>query len=165
MDFNIILDLACEVGKTSKLLKVLKNSGFSPRLISYDSIRLRINYNLKTEGLGKVLSDILNISTLLKNLRDLWVVVCIETWVEELNGGKIVSGMYRVGDVCVSVRRGRGNRVVKKLVLADQCRSIVRGLIPESLTRKCLESQENLDSVFSQIRSFIYELCAVKTHC
>jgi hypothetical protein len=46
---NLLLDFACDLGRTSRLVKFFKDKGITIRQLSYDLARLRLTYILGVE--------------------------------------------------------------------------------------------------------------------
>lgn len=160
MKLNILVDFTSELGKTSRLVKVLRENGFSPQLLSYDVVRLKTEFHLAENNvIRNILNGVHNLGELVASWKGFWEAVCLEAWIEE-KGGKVQNTLLEVDDICVYVRRGKGVILTKKLVWTKPCKWMGGGPIPESITRKCLDSVEGLNAAFNHIARFITILLA-----
>lgn len=154
MKLNMLIDFATDLGKTSKLVKVLRENGFSPQLLLYDIVRLKMEYHLIKSNVESVLNSVRNLNVLVVSWKNLWKVVCLEVWVEG-EGKGVQNTLLEISDICVHSRHGKGGTVIKKLAWVKPCKWVSGGPIPESITRKCTDSVESLDSVFNQVNKLI----------
>lgn len=156
LKLNILLDFACELGTLSKLVKVLKEEGFVPRIVAYNILRLRVSRSLSTSKIDHAISTIGRVASLINKTKGTWRILCIETWIEEFPGDPRRGFIKRLNGVCVYVRPGTRKRVINKLVWSSICPEALESPIPESLTRVCVESPEETNSFLDKIREFIY---------
>lgn len=148
---NVLLDLECHLGSTSKIAKLLKDMGFSPRIIAYNLIRLRYKERLDHNMYQHVSSKINNLLALIGRQVDDWSTMCIEVWVEKPTSKHHDSRLIKHGDTCIYMRKGPHGRTIVKLVWIDQCVESRTPMIPESITRLCIESSDIMKRGISSI--------------
>lgn len=154
--FNILVDFVCSLGFVSRLLNTLKGVGFAPRLISYDTIRLRSIHLIGPESVEAVLNRVDELFSLIRGNKGVWKTCCLEVWAEITARGRGASSkrLIKVNRICVYTRRGSRGRVVYKLVWTPTCER-VEGSIPESIGRKCVEDIESIDAIHSYVHDFV----------
>lgn len=159
---NILIDLECPIGSTTKLAKILKESGLNSQLISYNIIRLRLTEDIDNLRLGFFLSKVESILTIIYDLKNNWNVLCIESWIEEHVARRVTaSKLVEIDNICMYFRSGPRNRVVYKIAWLDKCASASKSSIPESVTRLCIENTPSEDIsaklavVLNKIKEFL----------
>ncbi len=156
-EINILIDFYTNLGNTSKLVKYLKDKGFSPRQTSYDSIRLRLEYPLSQVD-ASLLEKINAVLKTISETNNIWNTCCIEVWIEEENQReKNIPRVEKHGDLCIYIRPGSRGRIIRKLVWIAICSGIVKPPLPESTMRKCIENsraQSELKTISETIEKF-----------
>jgi|YelNatPaOPRAMG01_1025707.scaffolds.fasta_scaffold26737_3 hypothetical protein len=156
---NLLLDFACDLGYTSRLVKFFKDKGITIRQLSYDLARLRLTYVLGVEKTDALLNNVSEILALVDNTRDLWKTCCIEVWVEENSSMRIKeTALRKVNELCVYIRHGRRNRLIRKIAWIDQCHETAGITIPESVTRKCIDNSSSVDTIKARIIEFTMKM-------
>lgn len=156
---NLLIDFICELGNTSRLVKFFKERNILLKQISYDLTRLRISYDLNKEQKYTLLNNISNILALVGNTRNLWKTCCIEVWIEENANTRIKESMLsKIGEVCIYIRPGRRNSLIRKLTWIDQCSWATGTPIPESITRKCIDNNYDINNIEKRIIDFIVKV-------
>lgn len=153
-ELNILVDFACSLGNTTRLAKILKDSGFSPRILTYDTLRLREKLILaeKSEEAILKLDKILDKA---KNTHHLWSTLCIEVWTEASLAYSIEPTIVTYGDLCIYMRKGAGKKLVLKIAWLAPCKHMVGTIVPESFTRLCITSPGELDIVKQVVTGFV----------
>lgn len=139
--FNLLIDIACGMGNTSKLMKLLSTSNYQPKLISYNTIRLRekIYISKPAEPLELVVSK-LGVLDYLLRLNELWSTACIETWIEVPRITHAQPVVLKHENLCIYIRMGARGRQIYKLAWLSPCRESTGSILPESTTRFCIQS-------------------------
>ncbi|MEM4481199.1 MAG: hypothetical protein QXK88_04460 [Desulfurococcaceae archaeon] len=153
---NILVDFTCPLGYVSRHVKLLKDSGFAPRLISYETIRLRSIYSLRAGGVGSTLDDVERLFSIIRSSSGSWKTCCLEIWIEsrDLKKDLRLNRLIKLDGLCIYARPSRKGRVIYKLAWGlNSCRE--EGVIPESVGRKCLDTSEVIDDIYAYVRSFI----------
>lgn len=153
---NLQLDFICELGNTSRLVKFFKERNILLRQISHDLARARIAFNLVEEHESALLNNVNGVLALVDSTRNIWKTCCIEVWVEENRDvGFKESAINKVNDVCIYVRPGKRNLLIRKLAWLDQCSWRPGIPIPESITRKCIDENSDASNIKKRIADFI----------
>lgn len=156
-ELNILVDFACNLGTTTRLAKTLKDSGFSPRILTYDTLRLRERLRLA----DKPEEAILKLNTILdkaKNTHHLWSTLCIEVWTEISQACSVEPTLIAYEDLCIYARKGAGRKLVLKVTWLTPCKHMVGTLVPESFTRFCTTDPSTLDTVKQVVSKLVEQL-------
>ncbi|MEM4717952.1 MAG: hypothetical protein QXE81_04235 [Desulfurococcaceae archaeon] len=159
---NVLIDLECPIGSTTKLIKVLREKGLNTQLISYNIIRLRLTESIDKSRLNYFLDKVESLFTTIYDLRNNWNVLCIESWVEEDFVQRLfTSKLVEIDNTCIYLRPGSRNRVVYKIAWISKCSSTGGFTIPKSVSRLCIEKtlgediETKLITSLDKIRRFL----------
>lgn len=153
--FNLLLDLECHMGSTSKLAKILKDTGFSPKIVAYNILRLRYRDMLDNTTQDLLSSKIKNLLSIVEKQSVDWKVMCIETWIEKTHSRYHSAELIKEKDLCLFARSGPKGRIVVKIAWIDQCVKPRTSLISESITRLCIESEKDVERHIGYIKDKI----------
>lgn len=146
MKLNILLDLISEIGSTSRLVKQLKDKGYAVRVLTYDTIRLRVELPLDKKTLENAINILHDLCNTLNTTSSFWKIACFEIWVEKERASFVRSGIMNTNDICIYIRKGMKGSAIYKLAWVVPCIKTMGAILPESVTRKCIERVEDLNN-------------------
>lgn len=155
MKLYILFDIVGGFGSTSKLLKILRERRYNPRLITYDSIRLRLKFTPGRQSLEEISSTLRDLYDALITTSHLWKTICFEAWIEVSSVKTPRYGFVEKENVYMYIKPGRSRRVVYKLIPRRPSYISQSTHITESLTRKCLEDVGELSNDSRLLFEFI----------
>jgi len=157
-ELNILIDFYCTMGNTSKLAKFLRERGFSIRQISYDALRMRERVSIEPARVQLIIERVKALSKTMEETMSMWNHACVEAWIE-VHGRRRGENRRVISKdgVCIYVRPGVKGRTVYKVAWIDACREVVDQPIPESTTRKCIQSRlEEVRYIIETIEKFLH---------
>lgn len=152
-ELNLLIDFICDLGNVTRLAKSLKNQGFSPRIITYDTIRVREQHKLTSSG-NQAVARILEFVDFARSTHPLWNTLCVEMWAELNVQYRREPVIFEHAGLCIYARTGVDGKLVLKLTWLSPCRKQAGEYIPESITRFCTTDPGNLEGVKSKVSQF-----------
>jgi len=149
---NVLFDIVCSLGSTSRLAKLLREQGFRVKIVSYDLVRLREKLEINANN-QEIENRLFKLFNQVLEIRDRWSILCIEVWVEKAASYIDEPRLLKYNDLCIYTRAGAKNRVIYKLAWLSSCRE-ARGLIPEAITRACISSNDDISGLRNAILKF-----------
>ena len=164
MELKILIDYTTIPGSLSRLVKILKEQGFTPRIISpiNNTVRTRIDIPLNKNNFNTIKDSLENIQRALQDVSKLWDSICVEAWLEKESKSKISNQLVNVdNELFIYTRRGYHGKTIHKLIWYNIPHLTMNRFLPESLMRKCIDSSRELDKLFNYITKFLTYVIAV----
>ncbi|MEM0217909.1 MAG: hypothetical protein QW425_00050 [Desulfurococcaceae archaeon] len=160
---NVLVDLACNLGHTTRLAKILKNAGIDFRITSYDTLRVREKVFL-SKSFEDAANKVLQVFDQIKNSKDLWNTACVEVWIESSSDHMVKPSIIKYDELCIYVRRGAKSKIVFKIAWIEPCKQVAGEPIPESITRFCFSDPNTITSIKNIVLKFTGSLQPVREY-